>query len=135
MPMSSLARHIYGRKIISFNFGTLTNVPATTTDTLAFVCPVSGNLKNVKAAVLTGDGATSALTVQVKRGSTVLGSSGATSPAGTGAGVALSGNLTAPVSIDEPLVVSILAVNATDDFTGATVEIEFEHDFGDDGNI
>jgi hypothetical protein len=142
MPVSSLARHIYGRKILSFNpsytdgtvpiVGTLTNLPTSTTNLLAFVCPVSGNLKKITVGTLTNSGS-EALTVQVKRSSTVLGA--AVTDAAATLNVGDSGNLTAPVSIGELLIVSALAPSATDDFTGVTVLVEFEHDFGDDANI
>lgn len=118
-------RRIYGRQTQHIPLATLTNVPTTTTNQLAFAVPQNRVLKRVDVAVLTGDAAGSSLTAQVKRGTTVLASSGATA-AGTGAATAIGAEVSAVISKNEQLIIAVLAANATDDFTGVVVSITTE---------
>lgn len=121
-------RALYGKFAFTFHLGTQTNVPTTTTNVGSFIVPWNCVLKAVGVSVLSGDAAGSSITAQVKRSTTVLVSSGATT-AGTAAAAAqtpVASEVNAPLSRGEQILIAVLAANATDDFTGASITVIVE---------
>ena len=131
MPSSNLERRLYGRRYLALPLGLQSSVILPTvitnlgTTAVEMHCiPIHDNclLESIGVAFISSTGTTSALTVQVRRATTVLASATAT---GTGRTAAVSSEVDAPLTKGEALNLTMLAGTNDDDFLGAVVTLCF----------
>lgn len=127
--LSDLARKFYAEKIVTIKSLALTNVSATTPQTVAvFTVPRNLVLINGCAGYITGDASGTGVSLVVANAAgTAIFTSGV-SALGTGpSGGTLGTPVAVPVSKDDVLLIKVLAVNATDDFaSGVDITLVFE---------